>query len=338
MKCSFNIRQQSKIYIGSAAGILPEVLPEARVIVISDANVDRLRRDLLAPFETILIGTGETIKTLATAETIYRRLIETGADRSTFILGIGGGIVTDLAGFVASTYMRGLRFGFVPTTLLGQVDASIGGKNGVNVEGYKNMVGTFNQPQFVICDPAMLRTLPDREFRAGLAEVLKAGIIADAGLFERIETSPYEQLRSDGALLALVVEAAIGVKAAIVEHDEREAADRRKLNLGHTLAHAIEKCTTKVNHGEAVAIGTALIAQAAVRLGVLSEVDCSRIVRTLEGLGFALAPPVEMKRLLKAAAKDKKGDGGRLHVVLPTGIGSCEVRAMTPAEFEALFA
>lgn len=179
MNCNFHIGQRSKIYIGAVWTILPEVLPEGRVVVISDASVDRLHPDLLAGFETILLGTGETIKTLATVELICRRLIETGADRSTFLLGIGGGIVTDIAGFVASVYMRGVRFGFVSTTLLGQVDASVGGKNGVNVDGYKNMVGIFNQPQFVICDPAMLRTLPDREFRAGLAEALKAGIIAD---------------------------------------------------------------------------------------------------------------------------------------------------------------
>lgn len=338
MNCQFHIRQQSKIYIGAAGAVLPEVLPAGRVVVVSDANVDRLHHDLLAPYETILIGTGETIKTFATAETVYRRLVALGADRSTFVLGVGGGIVTDLAGFVASTYMRGVRFGFVPTTLVGQVDAAIGGKNGVNVEGYKNMVGTFTQPRFVVCDPALTATLPDREFRAGLAEALKAGLIADAELFARIEGASYASLRSDRALLTRVVEGAIGVKAAIVEHDEHEAGERRKLNLGHTLGHAIEKCSNRLNHGEAVAVGMALIARAAVRLGVLAETDCCRIEGALEHLGFALTPPVELRRLLREAMKDKKQEGGTLHVVLPTGIGSCTVRDMPFEQFAALFA
>ena len=189
MKPTFNVREQSEIYIGPTADILSGVLPEGRVIVVSDATIDRLYHPLLAPYDTVLIGAGESIKTLQTVESIYRRFIELGADRSTFVLAVGGGIVTDVAGFAAATYMRGLSFGFVSTTLLGQVDASVGGKNGVNVDGYKNMAGTFKQPRFVICDPEMLRTLSDREFRAGLAEVVKAAVIADADLFTGSKTS-----------------------------------------------------------------------------------------------------------------------------------------------------
>lgn len=337
MDCSFDVKHRSKIYLGSAPEILPHVLPKGRVVVISDANVDRLHHSLLAPWETILIGTGETVKTLATVESVYRRLIALGADRSTFILGIGGGIVTDIAGFTASTYMRGVPFGFVSTTLLGQVDASVGGKNGVNVDGYKNMAGTFSQPLFVVCDPAVLSTLPHREFRAGLAEALKAGVIADEGLFAAIERASYEELRMDSKLLMRVVEDSIGVKAAVIELDERETGERRKLNLGHTLAHAMEKASTKMNHGEAVAAGMAIISRAAVRLGLLAEADCCRIEGTLSRLGFALASPVEMKRLLREVAKDKKKEGGTLHVVFPTSIGSCTVRDMTLADFGALF-
>ena len=254
MKPAFNVRQQSQVYIGSAAELLPELLPEGRVVVVSDATIDRLYHPLLAKYDAVLIGTGESIKTLQTVETIYRRFIELGVDRATFVLAVGGGIVTDVAGFAASTYMRGLRFGFVSTTLLGQVDASVGGKNGVNVDGYKNMAGTFTQPQFVVCDPALLRSLPDREFRAGLAEVVKAAIIADADLFARIEQVSFETLRADTDLLADVISAAIRVKADIVEYDEKETGERRKLNLGHTLAHAIEKSSNRMNHGEAVAV------------------------------------------------------------------------------------
>ena len=337
MEPLFNVRSRSGIYIGPVKDILSGVLPEGRVVVVSDATIDRLYHPLLEKYETVLIGLGESVKTLQTVETIYRRFIELGVDRSTFVLAVGGGIVTDVAGFAASTYMRGLKFGFVSTTLLGQVDASVGGKNGVNVDGYKNMAGTFTQPQFVICDPGLLRTLPDREFRAGLAEVVKAAIIADADLFGRIENTTFEALRTDTDLLTDAVSAAIRVKADIVERDEHESGDRRKLNLGHTLAHAIEKCSNRMNHGEAVAVGTALIAGAAVKLGVLSEADRDRIVHVLMQLGFDLTPPVDVKRLLKEVGKDKKNEEGILRIVLPVGIGDCEVRPMKIDDFAALY-
>ena len=337
MEPLFNVRSRSGIYIGPVKDILSGVLPEGRVVVVSDATIDRLYHPLLEKYDTVLIGLGESVKTLQTVETIYRRFIELGVDRSTFVLAVGGGIVTDGAGFAASTYMRGLKFGFVSTTLLGQVDASVGGKNGVNVDGYKNMAGTFTQPQFVICDPGLLRTLPDREFRAGLAEVVKAAIIADADLFGRIENTTFEALRTDTDLLTDAVSAAIRVKADIVERDEHESGDRRKLNLGHTLAHAIEKCSNRMNHGEAVAVGTALIAGAAVKLGVLSEADRDRIVHVLMQLGFDLTPPVDVKRLLKEVGKDKKNEEGILRIVLPVGIGDCEVRPMKIDDFAALY-
>ena len=337
MEPLFNVRSRSGIYIGPVKDILSGVLPEGRVVVVSDATIDRLYHPLLEKYDTVLIGLGESVKTLQTVETIYRRFIELGVDRSTFVLAVGGGIVTDVAGFAASTYMRGLKFGFVSTTLLGQVDASVGGKNGVNVAGYKNMAGTFTQPQFVICDPGLLRTLPDREFRAGLAEVVKAAIIADADLFGRIENTTFEALRTDTDLLTDAVSAAIRVKADIVERDEHESGDRRKLNLGHTLAHAIEKCSNRMNHGEAVAVGTALIAGAAVKLGVLSEADRDRIVHVLMQLGFDLTPPVDVKRLLKEVGKDKKNEEGILRIVLPVGIGDCEVRPMKIDDFAALY-
>ena len=184
----------------------------------------------------------------------------------------------------------------------------------------------------------MLRTLSDREFRAGLAEVVKAAVIADAGLFARIEATTFDALRSDTDLLTDAVSASIRVKADIVERDERESGDRRKLNLGHTLAHAIEKCTNRLNHGEAVAVGTALIADASVKLGVLAAEDRDRIAGVLKKLGFDLTPPVDVKRLLKEVDKDKKNEDGMLRIVVPVGIGDCDVRRMSHDEFAALFA
>ena len=291
MKANFTVRNQSDVYIASASALLPELLAERRVVVITDASMVRLYGSLIAPYDIILVGQGESSKTLHTIEQIYRKLIELGADRRTFILGIGGGIVTDMAGFAASTYMRGLEFGFVSTTLLGQVDASVGGKNGVNVGGFKNMAGCFSQPRFVICDPEMLTTLPEREFRAGLAEVIKSAIIADRPLFEKLEQSSFEELRTNQTLLGEVVASSVGVKAAIVERDEREGGVRRLLNLGHTLGHAIEKTSREMIHGEAVAVGVVMMARMAQRMGLLAESEADRIQALFVRMGFVLRSP-----------------------------------------------
>ena len=323
----------SRIYIGNAKELLEDLLPKRRIIVISDSNIDRTHHDLLAPYEHILIGQGEQAKSLITLEDIYRQLIALGADRTTFILGIGGGIVTDIAGFVASTYMRGLEFGFVTTTLLGSVDASVGGKNGVNVGGFKNMVGTFSQPNFVICDVALLHTLSDREFRAGLAEVIKTAILGDRELFELLESTSFEELRQNDNLLNEVITRSIKVKAAVVAEDEREGGRRRILNLGHTVAHAIEKCTSKFSHGEAVAIGLHHITNSALALKSIAESDVERIVSLIDKFGFKTTLPIEHKQLLDAIKGDKKRSGNALHIILPTAIGCVEDRLV---EFEEL--
>lgn len=338
MDYSIKIKDSSEVIVGSVSELLPRLLPDKRVVVVSDTNIDRHYHTLVNRYEHVLIGLGEASKTLVTADAIYKKFISMGVDRSTFVLAIGGGIVTDVAGFVASTYMRGVEFGFVSTSLLGQVDASVGGKNGVNVDGYKNMVGTFTQPRFVICDVGMLRTLPEREVRTGIAEVIKAGIIADEELFSKLELTPLAELTKNPDLLAEVVYRAIKVKADIVERDEREHGDRRKLNLGHTLAHAIEKSSSKMNHGEAVAVGLSLISDAAARRGLLSAADKERICSLLQRTGFDLTPPVAMRVLLKAVSKDKKSEGDVLNVVFPTAIGACEVVPMPLEEFRAMFA
>lgn len=334
MKPAFNVRQQSEIFIGPLADILSGVLPEGRVVVVSDSTIDRLYHSVLAQYDTVLIGLGESVKTMQTVEMIYRRFIELGVDRSTFVLAVGGGIVTDVAGFAASTYMRGVKFGFVSTTLLGQVDASVGGKNGVNVDGYKNMAGTFTQPQFVICDPALLRTLPEREFRAGLAEIVKAGLIADRELFGLFESHSLEEFRRDRALLGEAVMRAVKVKAHIVERDERESDERRKLNLGHTFAHAIEKCSRDFLHGEAVAIGTVMIARLSERLGTVTAEEAARVRSVFERMGLPVATGIELPRLIAALKHDKKKEARSVAFVLMRGIGDCEIRPMTFDEID----
>lgn len=326
----------SRIYIGNAEQLLKEILPEKRVIVISDSNLDRTHHDLIAPYEHILIGLGEQAKSLVTLDEIYRQLIELGADRSTFILGIGGGIVTDIAGFVASTYMRGVEFGFITTTLLGSVDASVGGKNGVNVGGFKNMVGTFSQPSFVICDVALLHSLPNREFRAGLAEVIKTAILGDEELFERLEQTSFEELRQNDELLSEIIIRSVKVKASVVAEDEREGGRRRILNLGHTIAHAIEKCTSKFSHGEAVATGLFHITNTSLSQNNIAESDAKRIFTLLSRYGFDTSLQIERKQLFDAIKGDKKRNGNALHIILPTAIGAVEDRLISFEELESL--
>lgn len=330
------IAPQSRLRTGPAAELLPLLIGGRRVVAVVDANVARLHPALCAGLPAVTVEAEEGAKRFQTVERICREFVALGADRTTFVVGIGGGIVTDMAGFAASVYMRGVPFGFVPTTLLAQVDAAIGGKNGVNLDGFKNMIGTFSQPEFVLCDPALLRTLPEREFRSGIAEAVKAAVIADGALFELLEQHDLQSLRNDGALLQRVIEAAVRVKAAIVAADEREAGQRRKLNLGHTLGHAIERATEgAVNHGEAVAAGMVWVARQAVREGLLAAEEGRRIEALLVRYGFDLTLPADRKALIEAMAKDKKSDGDALHAVLPTGIGRCEVRRMPFADVAA---
>lgn len=327
----------SRLFVGRAYRLLPDLLPKGRVVVITDANIDRLYPDLVRGYEHIIIGGGEASKSLHTVEDIYRKLMEMGADRSTFILGIGGGIVTDIAGFVATTYMRGLNFGFVSTTLLGQVDASVGGKNGVNLLDYKNMVGTFSHPQFVIADVEMLRTLPLRELRAGMAEVVKSAIVGDAELFDYVDRIASDKIYSDTSVMNEIVSRSVAVKVDVVLRDEREGGLRRVLNLGHTIGHAIEKCTHSLNHGEAVAVGMSQMAYAAVRYGVLSEVDAKSIDNLLLKLGFELTPPLPMATILREVKYDKKKHDNILRLVLPEAIGRCRVVELPFDEFEKMF-
>lgn len=327
----------SSVYMGRTGEILPKLLPNCRVIVITDSNVDRCHHALISSYEHIVIGLGEGAKSFATLEKVYTSLMDMYADRSTFLLGIGGGIVTDITGFVATTYMRGVRFGFVPTTLLAQVDASVGGKNGVNVGGYKNMVGTFSMPDFVICDATLLSTLPDREFRAGIAEIIKAAIIADPSLFELLESLSFEELRANTQTLAAVIEAALRVKIDIVSADEREKGLRRVLNLGHTIAHAIEKNSRLYNHGEAVATGLCSVTDVAQKRGEIEASDAERIKSLCLHYGFNTELPAPIQQLLKAVRSDKKREGDTLHLILPQKIGEVRDFRLSFSELEQLF-
>lgn len=329
----FRLKRGSALYQGDACELLPRLLPAGRrVVVVTNRRVARLCPEVIGNYPCCLVGEGERNKNLRSVERLHREFITLGVDRSWFVLAVGGGIVCDVAGFVASTYMRGVEFGFVATTLLSQVDASVGGKNGVNVGGYKNMAGTFTQPRFVICDSRLLATLPLREFRGGLAEMVKAAIIGDKELFEAFEQESPTTLRRHRERLEEYIRRAIAVKAAIVERDEREQGERRLLNLGHTFGHAIEKLDPHYHHGEAVAAGLCLAADLATRRALLPAETCERIHRTIRNLGLPQRVEIPVERLTEVMARDKKGRNGVIAMILPTTIGHCEIVPMTLSE------
>jgi 3-dehydroquinate synthase len=269
----------------------------------------------------ITIQAAETAKTLETVEKLTLALLSEEADRTFFLLGVGGGIVCDITGFLASTYMRGIRFGFIPTTLLAQVDAALGGKNGVNVGGYKNITGTFTQPEFVLCTTDVLATLPERVFNAGMSEVIKAALIADASLFEFIERHTPEIVNRKEPALGEIIRRAAQIKLDIVARDEKEKGERRKLNLGHTLGHAIERSVKNIMHGEAVSIGLAYAARFSHRQGWLTEADVFRITALLERFRLPVDSIIPVEDLQETMMKDKKKSGVLLHYIALTAIG-----------------
>jgi 3-dehydroquinate synthase len=321
----------SKIMVGERLENLRECIPSDNVILITDENVSALYGHLFPDCPVIVIGTGEGIKTLETVGYIYRNLLEMNAQRSSFIVGIGGGIVCDIAGFVASTFLRGVRFGFVSSTLLAQVDASVGGKNGVNFRGYKNMVGVFNQPQFVICDPALLATLPERDLLCGFAEIVKHAAIEDAALFAFLEDNVQQALSLDASVIERLVYDSVIIKSSVVNRDEKEKGERRKLNFGHTFGHAIEK-TAGVPHGEAVSMGMVVAAGISVKRGLLSSAEAERIRKLLNRLKLPTSLEVDRKRVAEALEKDKKREDRSIHFVLLDGIGRCLIEEISIEE------
>lgn len=323
----------STILVGEHLENLKNYVDAEKAVIITDTNVRQFYQNDFPPYDVITIETGEKIKNLDTVRNIYGKLVELEADRSTFLIGIGGGVVCDITGFVASTYLRGIRFGFVSSTLLSQVDASVGGKNGVNFEGYKNMIGVFNQPQFVICDLNLLKTLPEKEFLCGLAEIVKHAAIKDIELFTYIEKHSEKILAFDTEVIEKLIYDSLLIKSGIVNRDEKEKGERRILNFGHTLGHAIEK-TVGVSHGEAVSAGMVLASEISVKKGYLPAKDAKRIKKMLQRFNLPTRLPIDSKTMLDALGKDKKRKGEHIHFVLLDAIGNSFVDRVPLKEFE----
>ncbi len=317
MKRQSNI---SYIHFGNAEQLLEQLRQHRHTVLVSQSNIVELYPQLFEGKQTLTIEQGEGAKTLESYAKLMTQLIECGANRETLLVGVGGGIVTDMVGFVGSTYMRGMPFGFISTTLLGQVDASIGGKNGVNVEGYKNMVGTFGEPEFVIIDTNFLKTLPARELSAAGGEIIKYALLMDLGL---LQDEDY-------------VRRCVEFKLQLVEEDFRDKGRRQILNLGHTFAHAVEKCSGEYLHGEAVGYGLRLMALYSTEVGLLSEALCRDIMEAIKESGLPTTPPpgVGAKELCSAIGSDKKQSTEKLKLILLKGIAEPVIWESTKEEIE----
>jgi 3-dehydroquinate synthase len=297
--------------------------------VVGPLYLDKLKK-ILGPrtINSVVLPDGEAGKTMDALRVVHDRLVEHKYSRDCVLLALGGGVIGDICGFAAATYLRGVAFIQVPTTLLAQVDSAVGGKTGVNHPGGKNLIGAFHQPRCVLIDTSSLATLPDREFAAGLAEVVKYGLVADADFFAWLERHTDDLLARKTTALEHIIRRSCQVKADVVAQDETEAGRRALLNLGHTYGHAIERTLGYGEwlHGEAVAAGICMAAAFSNRLGMLSSEDQKRIEVLFERLRLPSRPPaLNIKEFLAAMALDKKVRAGEIRLVLLKGIGTAEV-------------
>ncbi len=320
----------------SAGTALRHVIPaDSRVFAVTSPRIRKLWGSALTKsfgkagrkVEILDMPDGERSKKLAQLEKLAAQLMKRGADRSSVILAVGGGVVGDVGGFLASVFMRGVPVVQIPTTLLAQVDSAIGGKTGVNLASGKNLIGTFHQPLAVLADPDVLATLPEREYRSGLFEAMKYGVIRNPAIFDLMETKHDALLRRDGALLEMLITECIRVKADVVSADERESGERRILNFGHTLGHALEAETgyKRLLHGEAVGWGMIAAALIGYVMDKTDSLTAQRIIATVLAYGPLPRLKLQPRQMLTRLLADKKTVGGVPHFVLATGIGKVEV-------------
>ncbi len=330
---SYEIRLGASL-LEQAGGFLAEKGFSGRAIIITDSTVEKLYGGLLqktlaqAGFETSLfsVPAGEAQKSLETAGILYGKMAEAHAERNTPVLALGGGVIGDLAGFVAATYMRGVPLVQVPTTLLAQVDSSIGGKAAVDHGQLKNMIGAFYQPKMVISDISTLQTLPEAELANGMAEVIKSAAIRSESLFEYLEKKVSTVL-PDTQILGEVVLQTASIKAEVVAKDEKDQGLRNILNFGHTIGHAVETVSSfSLKHGQAVAIGMVVAARISKRLGMLKQADAARLERVISGAGLPVKmPELDINNIIEALQHDKKISWGKLRFILLKAIGEAVI-------------
>ena len=316
---TFRVAQSEiRFYADANLKYLQRVMPGRRLILITDQHVYESHQPLFSKFDTIVLRSGEAYKIQATIDSLVERLIKLEADRKTVLVGVGGGVITDLVGYLACIYMRGLDFGLVPTTLLSMVDASIGGKNGIDVGSFKNLVGTIRQPNFLLHDYRLLQTLPDREWSNGFAEIIKHAAIKDASMLKELNEKDLGFYQKNKKALAALIQKNVEIKVKVVQKDEFEKADRKLLNFGHTLGHAIEN-EHALLHGHAISIG--MVYAAKISQVLLGFTGTGFLVETLKKYGLPTAMHFDIDAAMELMQKDKKKANAGMQYVLLSKIG-----------------
>lgn len=319
---------------------LADLSDKTQIVLITDKHLWRSWQTLLInalPPKTpaIILDPGEKTKNIQTVQSIWNKLIETGCDRKSLVINVGGGVLCDMGGFAASTYMRGIDFINIPTTLLSQVDASVGGKTGIDFGGIKNLIGNFTQPKAVIIDVKTLKTLPDREYIAGFAEIIKHGLIKDKAYFEKVTSKKPRDYTEDE--LIEIIKKSCEIKAAVVQSDEKEIDKRKLLNFGHTIGHAVESLSLETDypllHGEAVSIGMVAEATIANKINLLTKEETNKIKTSLKDAGLLIKiPNYSVDKIIKKMKSDKKNVGGKINFTLLKQIGNGIINQSIPEE------
>jgi shikimate kinase / 3-dehydroquinate synthase len=328
-------RWEGSYYFDASFSYLEKIVSKEKTILITDENVFAAQQEKFAGWQTIVIKAGEQYKQQAAVDSIIQQLIKKEADRTSFIVGVGGGVVTDITGYAASVYMRGLKFGFVPTTILAMVDASIGGKNGVDVGAYKNLVGLIKQPQFLLFDYSLLQTLPAAEWINGFAEIIKHACIKDAGMFALLEQHTVENFQEDKKLLAELIERNVQIKTTVVVADEFEKGDRRLLNFGHTLGHAIENIY-QLPHGHAISVGMVEACRISAAINNFDPAEKEKVKQLIEKYQLTSSISFDKESIWNLLKMDKKRVSNEMNFILLNKIGEAIIKPIPMQQLENL--
>jgi len=325
-KKNFHLKESDcTIYFNDSFSHLEKIADKSKCILLIDKIVYKKHTKIFRGWEIILCEGGEEHKNQKTIQSLILQLISIGANRETILVGIGGGVVTDMAGFIAGIYMRGIRFGFIPTTLLAMVDASLGGKNGVNAEVYKNMIGLISHPSFILYDKRFLSSLPNKEWVNGFAEIIKHACIFDRTLFKELQKNHLQAYQHDQNKLDKLIAKNVHLKMKIVQKDPLEKHERKLLNFGHTLGHAIEN-ELRLSHGQAISIG--MVAAAKISKNILNFKETDEIIALLEKYKLPIHHRMNMERILPIMLKDKKSNGDTIDYILLKSIGKGVIQSL----------
>lgn len=316
--------------------MLEELVKRENTFLITDENVYSKQAEKFAGWKTIILKSGEQYKNQDTVNDAIGKLIAMHADRQSFIIGVGGGVITDMAGFIASIYMRGIRFGFAPTSILGMVDASVGGKNGIDVGIYKNLVGVINHPQFLLYDYSFLETLPEEEWINGFAEIIKHACIKDAGMFHLLEEKSLSDFQGSREAIGKLIERNVEIKCKVVENDEFESGDRKLLNFGHTIGHAIEN-TAKLPHGSAISIGMMVACTISEKINHFPKEESEKIRQLLSKYHLPVEFQFDKPNTWNVLLHDKKKTGNDISFVVLDKTGKASVKKIILKELQQIF-